>query len=132
MSDKQDLQLGKIIKASTPAKRDAIHIAVAPVVAAAPLYPGTHVGLNEIGEATTKTGNKYIGVVDPFLGNPVKTGERFWLYLYPNTITSLRMTGVTLRSNLLLRPFRHGLILSLNRRRGCVRLPTRWVSATTG
>ena len=31
-----------------------------------------------------------VGVVDPFLPGPVEPGRRFWLFLYPNTVTSLR------------------------------------------
>jgi len=73
--------IGKILNAD--AKRDAVHFAVAPVVAAENLKPGQHVGK----DGTTKNP---IGVVDPFLRRSVYEGERFWLFLYPNTITSLR------------------------------------------
>lgn len=79
--------LGQILQ--TEAERDAIHIAIAPVIAAHSLRPGDHVGLNESGEADNLTEND-IGVVDPFLKAPVRRGQRFWLFLYPNTITSLR------------------------------------------
>lgn len=86
-----DLHLGRII-IHTTAARDAIHIAVAPVVAANLLPPAAHVGLITQGGdvLATNTASRKIGVVDPFLRNAVKAGERFWLFLYPNTITALR------------------------------------------
>lgn len=80
------------------ARRDAVHFAVAPVVAGDVLRPGMHVCLLPNGEA----GNRdylddncesipTIGIVDPFLKEKfVYKGERFWLFLYPNTITNLR------------------------------------------
>jgi hypothetical protein len=70
------------------ARRDAIHVAVAPVVAAHTLRPGDHVGLRPDGRAAEASNP--IGIVDPFLRAPVAEGQRFWLFLYPNTITSLR------------------------------------------
>lgn len=82
----QDL-IGKLLKDT--AQRDAIHIAVAPVVAARSLVPGSRVGLTESGEADNLMG-KDIGIVDPFLEAPVKRGQRFFLFLFPNTITGLR------------------------------------------
>lgn len=31
-----------------------------------------------------------VGIVDPFLRESVQPSQRFWLFLYPNTVTSLR------------------------------------------
>ncbi|HJZ56553.1 MAG TPA: hypothetical protein VKE74_16425 [Gemmataceae bacterium] len=72
-------------------RRDAIHIAVAPVMAGEDLGPGWHVGFVRPGDTeTVGTSDRPIGLVDPFLKQPVNRGERFWLFLYPNTITGLR------------------------------------------
>ena len=68
-------------------KRDAIHLAVEPVVAARKLHPGQDVGLvNGMADISDKP----IGIVDPFLKGPVAKGDRFWLVVYPRQITSLR------------------------------------------
>lgn len=64
--------------------RDAVHIAVAPIVAPCDLRPGEHV--DEHG----RPGTNPVGIVDPFLQEPVRAGQRFWLFLYPNSVTSLR------------------------------------------
>lgn len=77
--------LGTIIDES--AGRDAIHLAVEPVVAGAVLLPGQDIGL-ENGKAVPR--RPYLGVVDPFLINEVQPGQRFWLVVYPRQITSLR------------------------------------------
>lgn len=87
MSEQTQQAIGKILTGSE--QKDAIHFAVAPVVAAHSLRPGDHVGLNADGEADNLTGND-IGVIDPFLKEPVRRGQRCWLFLYPNTITALR------------------------------------------
>ena len=72
-------------------RRDAIHIAVAPVTAADRLAPGQHVGLIQEGNLElVGPCNRNIGVVDPFLAEDVEPGQRFWLFLYPGTITGLR------------------------------------------
>jgi hypothetical protein len=31
-----------------------------------------------------------VGIVDPFLEFPTQPDDKFWLFLYPNTITGLR------------------------------------------
>lgn len=71
--------------------RDAIHIAVMPVVAAENLSSGDHIGLIKGLEShqAVKDENT-IGIVDPFLLEPVVEGDHFYMFLYPNTITSLR------------------------------------------
>jgi hypothetical protein len=85
-------KLGSLIE-DGDRRRDAIHIAVAPVTAAERLLPGQHVGLvagdtEHVGAMASPAG--CIGIVDPFLRQAVEEGQRFWLFLYPNTITSLR------------------------------------------
>lgn len=64
--------------------RDAIHLAVVPVVATEKVYPGQHL------TAEGKTVGETVGICDPFLPGPVSIGQAFWLVLYPRTITSLR------------------------------------------
>lgn len=71
------------------AKRDAIHLAVEPVIAGQVLHPGDHVRLDD-GKAFRTLENQGVGIVDPFLTVGVKKGERFWLVVYPRQITSLR------------------------------------------
>lgn len=83
-------RLGQLIE-NGERRRDAIHIAVAPVTAAVVLTPGQRVGLLQpdnpelVGPC-----ERTIGVVDPFLSGAVQPGQRFWLFLFPGTITGLR------------------------------------------
>jgi hypothetical protein len=67
-------KLGQVIT-DIGARRDAIHIAVAPMVATAALHPGQRL---------------QNGIVDPFLTAPVQPGERYWLFLFPGTVTGMR------------------------------------------
>lgn len=81
-------ELGKLLNGNE--ERDAIHIAIVPVeVAHHYVYPGEHVGITEDGKASERA-RPFIGVVDPFLSGPVDPGDRVWVFLYPNSITSLR------------------------------------------
>jgi hypothetical protein len=77
--------IGNLIDES--AGRDAIHLAVEPIVAGAALNPGQDVGIVD-GKAFPR--RPYLGIVDPFLSKAVKEGQRFWLVVYPRQITSLR------------------------------------------
>lgn len=84
-----ELKLGELI--NDEQQRDAIHIAVAPVIADESLSPGDDIGISEgtADHATGKTMNP-IGIVDPFLSGKVLRGDRFWMFLYPNTVTGMR------------------------------------------
>lgn len=76
-----NIVLGKLCKDG--AVKDAVHQAIAPVVAATELRPGTHVGADG-------SERNPIGIVDPFLKKAVQQGETFWLWMYPNSIQQLR------------------------------------------
>lgn len=82
------LQLGKIIDERQ--ERDAIHVPIAPCVAASRLQPGQHVGLVSQGSIEVDAVGIRVGIIDPFLKTPVEPGQRCWLFLYPGSVTSLR------------------------------------------
>lgn len=84
----ETLKLGEIIEPGEAVARDCIHVAVAPVVAGQLLSPGERVGFLDDGRVGICGNN--IGIADPFLADDVQPGERFWIFLYPGTITGLR------------------------------------------
>lgn len=81
-------EIGKIIFG--PQERDAIHIAVAPVTCGAvPLTAGMRIGFLADGTVGRKA-KDLIGIVDPFLSESAYPGDQFFMFLMPNTITSLK------------------------------------------
>lgn len=86
--------VGKLI--DTSEGPDAIHIALAPVVAGEDwLSPGDDIGFVYGSTTIVKRkercyDQKTLGIVDPFLLEAPKEGQRFWMFLLPNTITGLR------------------------------------------
>lgn len=90
MSD-HETQIGSLIK-DNERRRDAVHVAVAPVTASESLEPGQPIGLQTSGdtEHVSSGASELIGIVDPFLCETVEPGERFWMFLYPNSITGMR------------------------------------------
>lgn len=81
-------KVGKLIE-DGDRRRDAIHVAVVSVKAARGLYPGEHVGLEDL-ETASYEAKPHVGIVDPFLSGTVGRGQWFWLFLYPGTATGLR------------------------------------------
>jgi hypothetical protein len=84
--DKTQELIGKTLPEGTG--RDAVHVAVAPAVAGRELYPAQRVGIDKQGFASPL--ENPIGIVDPFLTHPIFEGSRFFVFLFPGTITSLR------------------------------------------
>jgi hypothetical protein len=75
------------------AGRDAIHLAVEPVVSEETLFPGQKIGFADEAAKNARvvtTKAKPLGIVDPFIPGPVYPGNKFWLVVFPRQITSLR------------------------------------------
>ncbi len=71
--------------------RDAVHVAVFSAQSTEKLFPGQDLSIesrNDANAVVTSTGT-LIGIVDPFIKAAIPPGERFWVYLYPRTITAL-------------------------------------------
>lgn len=77
-------------------QRDAIHIAILPVISDEDyLRPGDRLQFVAGSKQVVRKVVRYsggVGVVDPFISDEdyIRKGERFWMFLLPNTITGLR------------------------------------------
>lgn len=102
-------KLGHLITEDGPEiRRDAVHIAVIPMIAETDLYAGDSVALtpdckkafrrsrvnrswnNENQEVTEVPQEGAVGIVDPFLLGSVPAGSRFWLFIFPGQVTTLQ------------------------------------------
>lgn len=87
-------KLGELVREGDA--RDAIHIAVVPVVVARGMSPGEHVGVvipfGSDGPLVDSLMEErdFIGIIDPFLKARVKRGQRCWMMLYPGSVIGLR------------------------------------------
>lgn len=70
--------------------RDAIHLAVEPVEAGEDLAVGQRITYVNGKAYALRSGEEAIGIVDPFLTERVKAGQKFWLVVLPRMIQSLR------------------------------------------
>lgn len=77
--------LGTVL--TTPQKRDAIHLAVIPVIADELLSPSDPISQVNGKAFRDKEG---LGIVDPFVSRNIAKGEHFWMIIKPRLITSLR------------------------------------------
>ncbi len=73
--------------------RDAVHVAVFSATAPTTVFPGQDVGIADRDSSpdalvSPKVG-PLVGIVDPFIRGMIPVGARFWVYLYPRTITAL-------------------------------------------
>lgn len=89
-----ETKLGQILP-QDERRRDAVHVAVMPVIAAAELNPGDHIGFMKdskelVDRAAMWRDMQPCGIVDPYLIGAVKEGQRFYMCMYPGTVTSLR------------------------------------------
>lgn len=81
-------------------ERDAIHVAVLPVVAGEDLYAGDPVAFafgttKVVIRALDDYGRRpSVGIIDPYLRTSdtasVRRGTRVWLFMHPNTVTGIR------------------------------------------
>ena len=85
-----NVEVGQLLNGTE--KKDAIHVAIYPAIANKTLHPATPVTLLDENQdiAVQCPAGVSFGIVDPFLQKPVKAGERFYIFVNPNTITSLR------------------------------------------
>lgn len=82
------VELGKLI--TDTAQRDAVHVAVIPVMADEDLQPGAKVSVVGYSTLRARLTPPAVGVVDPFLAEPVKRGQFFWLFLLPGSTSPPR------------------------------------------
>jgi hypothetical protein len=91
--------IGTVLPEGGDEQRDAIHIAVLPVVAGEILRAGQKVAFAYGSTSTViRALDDYeaaqrpsVGIIDPFLDEwMVKPGQRVWLFLHPNSVTGMR------------------------------------------
>ena len=85
--------MGKILDNDFPiGDRDAVHVAVICAVANCTLNAGEPVVYKDGKAQLCTSWNEEIsvGIVDPFLKEVVREGQKFWLFIKPRTVTSLK------------------------------------------
>ena len=91
-------KVGSILDPNKEYKRDAIHVPILSVIAYEKLQPGEKVAItknedNVLEAYSVKNrcfvNGFFVGIVDPFLEDSVKFGEKFYLFLKPESTLKL-------------------------------------------
>lgn len=90
-----EARLGHLIEDDQSAARDAIHVAIVPLIAGTRLGIGAKFklkfGTTDVALPADYDEANAIGIVDPFLsGYEVEEGQRFYGVLFPGTVTGMR------------------------------------------
>lgn len=86
MSDIEKLGIGNVIFSHQ--EKDAIHVAIIPIILGEDMLPGTPI--NMVDGLAYKEESEPIGVIDPFIQGSIRKGDKVWLFLNPGSIFSLR------------------------------------------
>lgn len=90
-------KIGKLID-DVNAQRDAVHVAIIPLIAGEELRIGSKIklkfGSTDIALDASYNAEDAIGIVDPFLDSEkayyIEKGQRFYGFLFPGTVTGMR------------------------------------------
>lgn len=90
-----DVRLGKLIDDEKNPKKDAIHVAIIPLIAGQELYRGHKIKLKfntlDVALDAEYDDENAFGIVDPFLSDYyVPEGKKFYGLLFPGTVTGMR------------------------------------------
>lgn len=89
----EEIKLGSLIPNISEVQRDAIHVAIVPLIAECDLYSGEQFKLlYGTTNRAISAGDNGIGIVDPFITDYrfINKGSAFWGLLFPGTITGMR------------------------------------------
>lgn len=84
-----ELNIGQVIEGIYPL-RDAIHIPVVQVICDEDhLDAGQRIALRAGTDLAYKEEYRSTGVVDPYLDGSLMRGDKFWMFLFPGTVTGM-------------------------------------------
>ena len=84
-------KVGRILDPNKNYTRDAIHVPIIEVIAMEPMNPGDKIELVVGSDSVIRAckSRKWVGLVDPYLEEPVQIGDKFYCHIKPNTVKDL-------------------------------------------